>query len=274
VARVVHARSTFRQRRRRRLLLIAAAVIFFVLVVCTLCVLFFNAPFLRITAVSATGGEVVPSSSIEEVVKHDIAGKYAYLFAKNNIFIYPKKGIEGHLLELFPTLKTAGVHAKDFHTIAVTVVERTPVALWCGATQGADGTCLLLDENGLAYANAPQYGGAVYRTYFGALPAGPLPKQYLTPDEFRTLAALATAFEKKVAPDTLSAVAVDENSDVRLRFAGGYDILVALHDDTGQIFDRFSLALTSAPFASHTLADFEYVDMRFGDKVYYKLKTK
>lgn len=265
--------SRLRERRRRRVLIMAGAVLLCLVLLFAACALFFNASFARISHVDVSGEDVIPATSVEEVVRHDIAGDYLWVFPKNNIFLYPRGTIERDVLALFPTLKTAGVHAKNFQTISVVVVERTPQALWCGDTVSQErGTCLLLDENGLAYANAPSYSGAVYQTYYGSLPRGSLPKQFLSPEEFRTLEALAAAFQKKLTPDTLTSVFVDSNSDVHLQFKGGYEIMFALRDDTGQIFDRFSLALTSAPFASHSLSDFEYIDLRFGDKVYYKLK--
>ena len=50
--------------------------------------------------------------------------------------------------------------------------------------------------------------------------------------------------------------------------------MFALGDDGGDVFDRFSLALQSDLFKKHALSDFDYLDLRFGDKLYYKLKTK
>lgn len=201
----------------------------------------------------------------------DMAGKYAGLFSKANIFLYPKSKIENDLRTLYPTLGNASVHALDFHTISVSVAERTPFALWCPSADSAQ--CVLLDESGLAYAHAPQYSGNVYQVYTGPLPDGPLPKQFLTPEYFHSLSALVTTFSKKIAPDTITSVLVDENNDVHLKTSGGYEIMFALGADGGDVFENFSLTLTAAPFTTHKLSDFQYIDLRFGDKVYYKLKN-
>lgn len=218
-----------------------------------------------------SGENVIPETSIETVVKDDIAGAYLGLFSKANIFFYPKHKIERDLRALYPTLGSADVHALDFHTITVAVAERVPYALWCPSADSHE--CVLLDEGGFAYAHAPEYSGNVYETYIGTLPEGPLPKQFLTPASFHSLSALVKTFVKKITPDVIQTVTVDDNSDVHLAVSGGYEILFALDDDGGDVFQHFTLTLTAAPFTTHTLSDFEYIDLRFGDKVYYKLKN-
>ena len=35
-----------------------------------------------------------------------------------------------------------------------------------------------------------------------------------------------------------------------------------------------TLALEAEPFKGHALSDFEYLDLRFGDRLYYKLKSE
>ena len=55
-------------------------------------------------------------------------------------------------------------------------------------------------------------------------------------------------------------------------FASGFVLKFALSDAGGDVFERFSLALAAEPFLGRSLSDFLYLDLRFGDKLYYKLK--
>lgn len=275
------ASSNSRQKRRKRLLVIVGIIFAILIVLFLLSLWFVNTSWLRIMNVTVSGQNVIPEASIQAVVTDDIAGRYAGLFSKANIFFYPKHKIETDLRVLYPTLGNADVHAVDFHTVAISVNERTPYALWCAndaaaASNGTDlsaGGCVLLDESGLAYAHAPEYSGHVYETYIGALADGPLPKQFLTPASFHSLSALVDTFSKKIATNTITTVTIDEHKDVHLATAEGYSILFALDDDSGDVFQHFSLILGAAPFTTHKLSDFQYVDLRFGDKVYYKLKN-
>lgn len=276
MARVVSSRSNLRARRRRRVYIVAGLAALVVALCVGLAWMLVSAPFARITHVAVSGSNVVPSQSLEDAVRHQLQGKYAFVFPKDSIFLYSRGAIEKALLSLYPTLKTASVHAKDFHSISVVVSERVPKALWCGTdSSNPTNPCLFLDENGLAYAYAPEYSGTTYTTYFGALaPSSALPKQFLSNDTFHSLSALIATFVQHVAPDALSHVSVDGNGDVSLQFEPGYHIRFSLHDDGGDIYNHFTVAQKAASFENHPLSDFDYIDLRFGDKVYYKLKNE
>ncbi|MDO8518135.1 MAG: hypothetical protein Q7S26_02495 [bacterium] len=277
MARVVLGESRFKARRRKRRILLASSVCTVLLVVVGGSIFLARAAFLRITMIVVSGASVVPPDAIQALVQQDIAGTYLFAYPKANILLYPKNNIKRQLFTQFPTLKDVDVHAINFHTLDVAVVERQPVALWCA--DASSSPCFLLDTDGLVYAPAPSYSGDAYKKYVGGA-SGALPWQYLTQEEFHALSALVDAVAKKESAETVTSITVDANNDVHLVFGSGPDasmgpgftLLFALHDDTGKIFERFTLALTSTPFTVHQLADFEYLDLRFGDKLYYKLK--
>lgn len=273
MVRIVLGESRFKARRRKRRALWVAGVCMSLLLVVGGSVLLARASFLRITTVSVSGASVVSPDTIQTLVQQNIAGNYLFIYPRATILLYPKNTIVRGLLTQFPTLKRvevkAGPPAGGFHTLDVVVEERQPVALWC--TDASSSACFLLDENGLVYAPAPSYSGDAYKKYLGGA-SSTLPWQYLTQEEFRSLSALVNAIAKKESTETVTSITVDPNNDVHLMFRSGFELLFALHDDTGKIFERFSLALTSAPFTAHSLADFQYLDLRFGDKLYYKLR--
>jgi len=175
------------------------------------------------------------------------------------------------ILKQYPTLRAVDVHAQDFHTIVVAVTEREPVALWCGPSPAEPQPCLFLDEEGAAYAPAPEFSAPVYVPYYGSLVQG-APPRYLGTAQFQSLFALVAALGQKESAEAVAGVSVDSSGDVRMLFGGGFTLIFNLKDDGGDIFERFNLALGSSVFSGKTLADFEYLDLRFGDKLYYKLK--
>ena len=72
----------------------------------------------------------------------------------------------------------------------------------------------------------------------------------------------------------IQSIAVDPSSDVYINFATGtstFEIIFALAD-TANAYQRFALAQESSVFQQYPLSDFAYLDLRFGDKLYYKLK--
>src|SRR3989344_4366411 len=272
MARVELPESRLRARKRRRrlfALIFSGALILFIL--SGLAGLTYLQS-LRIKDVAVSGARTLASSTVEAFVRDRLAGEYWYVFAKSNIFLYPKQQIAADLIKAYPVLASADVHAADFHTIAVNLVEREPRALWCPSPQGDALRCLFMDENGVAYTEAPTFSEPVYLSYYGTTTGEALPKQYLTPAEFQSLSALVDAIIQKISGDKVQTISVDTNKDVSVRFANSFTLRFALSDAGGDIFERFSLALTSEPMKAHKLTDFEYLDLRFGDKLYYKLK--
>lgn len=274
MARVQLGESKLKARRvRRRIVFVILAGAALLLLLGILVALSW-APFMRITAVSVVGARTVDAVALQEAVQQEISGGYGYLFARSNIFLYPKDGIVKNLAQQFSTIKTVTVQAEDFHTMAVVVVERQPTALWCGDSIASSTHCYFLDENGLAYAQAALYSGDAYQKYYGPLQTTSAEEsahgQFLTSEEFRSLPALVESLQQTTKAHA-TAVVVGKG-DVRVVFSNGFSLLFGLSDNGGGIVERFTLALGAAPFAKHTLSEFEYLDLRFGDKVYYKLK--
>ena len=275
MARVQLSQSRVRaQRRRRRWLLAGYGALALMLVFGGLVWLSW-APFLRITAVDVAGAQTLSTSSVAALVSQDLAGSYLHLFAKNNIFLYPKSSLAQNIAAALPAIAQAQVGATNFNTITVTVRERQPKALWCGeqvaSSTAVFGGCSLMDQDGVVYAPADS-AAATYDRYFGALASTTMPKEYLPSAQFRALTALVDALAQKVPNDTVQSVYVDSNKDVYLTFGSGFELMFALADDGGDVYQRFVLALGADPFTSHPLSDFEYLDLRFGDRLYYKLK--
>ena len=258
------------RRRRRRVRLIVLSVALVLLVLAGLVGLTY-VPFLQLQTVEVSGAHTLSTSTIDAFVRERLVGRYWWVFPKSNIFLYPRQQIQADLLAAYPMLASADARfapSTALQNLAVTLVERQPRALWCKDAAG----CYFMDENGVVYAEAPSFSSPVYVPYFGG--SGRAPWQFLTPQQFVALSALVDAIARYIPAEQLESVSVDDAGDVRMRFASGFTILSVLDDAGGDIFERFSLALTAEPFSTRSPAEFEYLDLRFGDKLYYKLKTK
>jgi hypothetical protein len=232
--------------------------------------------------VNVSGAEDL-SSVIQQFAQQKLAGHYFFLFPKNNVALYPKQDIERGLLAQYPTLASVSVYNVNLHAIGVTATERQPVAQWCSysdaavqseSTSTAPTACWYIDENGVVYAPVVGANASTFITFTSSNSSPTLPWQFLTPVQFQSLSALVTSIlQNKITDNPLIVASVDQYDDVRLQFASGFTLLFSLDDDSGDIYSRLSLALTSDPFTSNPLSDFEYLDLRFGDKLYYKLKS-
>lgn len=251
-----------RKRMRTRLTIVSVAALVLLLV---FVVGLTHLPFLQVREVQVLGQKTLASTTLASYIGEQIAGYYLFVVPKRNIFIYPKRAIADGLLLEFPELRAADVHAGNFHTIEAEVIEREPKALWCQGSQ-----CYLMDQTGVVYGYAEGDDGFV--SYRGPTEGDSLPRQYLSPEQFESLFALVDAVSQKLPESPVETVEVDTQLDAEATLSNGFVLRFALSDAGGDVFERFTLALTSSPFAGHSLSEFQYLDLRFGDKLYYKLK--
>ncbi len=266
MARVELPQSKIRARKRRKRIRIIAISVVALLVLVGASVALFRAPFLRVTAVSVTGAQTLDVDEVKQFVEERIAGYYLFVYPKNDILLYPQTSIERELLSTYPILKHVEVHADNFHTIGVVLRERQPAAVWCATD------CYLMDEDGVVYAPVQYTPTDQYITYSGRVSGEQMPKQFLTVDTFQALAALASALSQVESDDPVRQVVVDEHGDVRAYFQNDFLLIFSIKDQTGDVFERFTLARQAEPLVGKSLGDFEYIDLRFGDKLYYKAK--
>lgn len=274
--RVVLPESRIRRRRRvrRARLAILCGVLFLFLLGIVIGLSWI--PYIRIQAVRSVGTETLASTTVEEFVTKKIEGRSLFVFPKNNIILYPKHEIEEQLRKEFPLLKKAEIHADNLETIRVEVGERYAKALWCGTYEGGAEGCRLMDETGFVYSpilmgELPpfvRYTGEASSTLGYTSPVEP--KQFVSPKEFTTLLALVDALNQSQKQTSIVSVSIDEHSDARVTFGEGFVLLFALKDAGKDVYERFTLALASEPFLNKTINDFEYLDLRFGDKLYFK----
>jgi len=275
MARVALPQSKIRARRKRKRITIAAIIAACIVVFFAFCAWVSHAQFMRIDTITVLGAQTVLQNDVQAAVRKDLAGSYGLLFPKDNIFLYPKAEIVQDLTKEIPTIEQDQIKVVNFHTIAIVITERTKKALWCPSEDQSLLTnlqdCALLDQNGVVYASALSASSSI--VYFGPLTGNKFPHTYLPADQFHSLSALVDALmaRSQQATDTPVSVAI-VGSDVHVQYQSGFTLIFLLSSAGADVYNHFLLALTSDVFQGKQLSDFQYLDLRFGDKLYYKLK--
>jgi cell division septal protein FtsQ len=258
-----HRRKTFRNK-----------IIFFV--VFTL-LLFVGLGFLsRISAlniknVAVVGNVVVDTEDIEKVVSTATAGYYWWLFPKTNIFFYPKNKINENLALEFKRLKDISLSVKNNETLEISVAEREGVYLWCGVdlpTNLEQEKCLFIDKDGYTFDEAPYFSGDVYFKFYGSMFESYNPI-------FKQLIVFKENLEKMdLKPVELLA---KENGDITIFLSGNThsEIKFRIDLDLQKSTENLQAALDTDPLKTDIKKKYsmlEYIDLRYGNKVYYKFK--
>jgi cell division septal protein FtsQ len=266
---------TLRARRRRRRRILIALVILIAGAVIGGVVYLLRAPFLRIQTVQVTGADPQSTEEIRHFVEGELSGYYNYFLPKNHVWEYSRADLERRILVAFPRLQSAELKLQSSTALTITVSDRMLRALWCGETPDAPQACLSLDQNGAAFAPAEETSADAYVTYYGALSATTTPPQLLAPAQFHALSALIAALEQAADSGPAVRAAIDADGNVDLTMENGFMLKFTIMDALKRaniLVTRLTIARSSAPFQAHKLNEFEYLDLRFGDSLYYKLK--
>lgn len=242
---------------------------------------------INIAHVEISGNKIVETDEIREIVDGEIGGYYLWFFPKTNFLFYPKKEIKVLLADKFPRLENINVELKDAETLAVSVSERTAVHTWCGAdVPGARATlvesqCYFMDKAGYVFDLAPYFSNDVYFKFFGALTGKseePLGSRYY-PDIFEKLTLFKDSLKQMgVKP---SSILVKDDGEVELYLVSNLPppdaqkIIFKKDADFVKVAENLQAALTTEPLQTDFKKKYSsllYIDLRFGNKVYFKFK--
>jgi cell division septal protein FtsQ len=231
-------------------------------------------PEVTIASVSVSGGSTVPHEQVEEKVIAALSGNYALLIPKRFSFLYPKEAITDAVNTL-PRVHNAAVARESLTQLSVTFEEYTPYALWCdsAATSTAAESCLFIDSEGFAYAEAPPLRG---ETLIRFVVDGRLPERGVHVYDRETLQKyhlLVEAIEAR-HEHHLRAMTETKDGDVLLHLNQGVDLWITRDANIEEVFENLESILQAPEFVDRPLESFEYIDLRFGNKVYVKERGK
>lgn len=245
------------------------------------------------SSIEITGTQVILSADIRTKVEQILAGRYLWFIPKSNMFFYPKDEIRETLSQTWPRIQSLDIEIPHFFTqfpphLSIRVHEKTPKYTWCGQAykdflvEEAQ-KCFFVDDSGKLFAEAPYFSGNVYFKLYGLLSAttSPIGQTYMEHEERSKLLTFADTVEAAgFIPDRIFAKGV-------MNGANSHEYEMLLRDRSRILFsiesiqNREKIAAGLAELAMQgdfTINDpsstkiLDYIDVRFVNKVYYKLK--
>lgn len=230
-------------------------------------------PRLTIGAVKVAGTEALEPSLIEAFVWSELDDGSYHFVSRSNIFVYPKPVIERDLVASIPRLKSAsvGLAAPFSNTLVVTVTERHPYARWCESASTSS-ACYAMDDGGFIFAAASTSLPAAFATpyiFTGTLASAPIGTIFL-PAHMQGVSALLASLQQQSGEIPIS-ISVVNDQDLSITFQSGFYLKVSFGEDADTVARNLKLVLSSSAL-SGKIDRLEYVDLRFGNRVYFKLK--
>ena len=228
---------------------------------------FLNWSKFRIQKISVkTDSSVLNAEKLSARISNYMDRKYFGIFPADNIFLFSKEKAEKAILDDFLRVKEIYMN-KDFpNTISLEVKERKPEALLCYGDE-----CGFLDETGFVFEKAAVFSGAIFakfkdsRTNTAKISIG---EQFLNPDEFRNI-----VYFKNFAADEgiiISEIEIKNEEIYKFFVSGGWFILLNENNNSKKAFENLKTSLKEK--IGKKRENLEYIDLRFGNKVFYKFK--
>jgi cell division septal protein FtsQ len=267
------------RRKRRRLILQILLVIILLALVATGVWYGSRIHALQIQNTMVSGNVSVDTAEIQTIVNNNISGTYWKFFPRSNVLWYPRKAIAADIAAEYPVFDTVNVHISDFHNLVVTVHERAPAALWCKSqtdptalvsTLIPSDDCYLMDQTGYVYAPAPDFSGQVYLRYYGLITADDPIRQTFT--VYPSLPDLAD-FVSEISQQnnfTVTGIFARGNGEYELHLQNNGIIIFSNSQDLATTFTNLETLLDQSGLSTSTSSTFQYIDLRFGNKVYYR----
>lgn len=228
-------------------------------------------PSINISTVVIQGNHVVTNEEINAVVDEVLAGSYWYLFPRRSSLIYPEQELSASILERLKRIKSIELVRTDLHTLSIDVREQQSYALWCrsGKREGQE-ECYFLNKDGLVYAPAPNFTGNVFFRFYDDLNSGDvIGKLYLDGSFDRITVLIDSIRNLGEVPVALRPLTAD---DFELHMENGSAILFGRKQRSSEVVDNLKAVHGSETFKNVNGKDIDYIDLRFGNKVYFKLR--
>ncbi len=240
---------------------------------------------LEFIEVRVLGTKILDEEDVSKEVE-DYINQKTYFFSKKNVFLYSKNKIK-NLLYSNPRIQKVSLYREGFNTLVVEIRERGNSAVWCGESfsdslaSDLNTECFFLDPLGVKLDQAPYFSGNIYLKNFGPLGKikdkenGFIYDAFLN-DKFELILDWREKF--KVLNIDLFAFE-DQGEDVVFYLSKKKNtnhfpkILFKKDADWDKMLLNIETIFHTEKFKNNFENNFEnfvYLDLRYGNKVYYK----
>lgn len=222
-------------------------------------------PAFTISDISIEGGETISHEEVRARIEDELRGDYLRIIPHRFSFFYPHDAII-ETLKRIPRIHDITLVRKDRTKLNVSFSEYKPSALWC-TPQSDTSECYFLDDQGFAFAPSPVLaGGALIRHMFEertTLEVG----HVMSAEEFANIQNFLTRLKDELSL-RITDVFHTKDNDLYFGVNGGGEVRVAGGDSFEQVFENLKSILTSKDFKHLEPGNFQYIDLRFGNKIF------
>jgi cell division septal protein FtsQ len=221
-------------------------------------------PFFTISTITVEGGETISHEEVRRSIEEVLNGSYMKVVPYRFTLMYPHDALI-EAVQALPRVKSVELSREKNTELRVSFSEYAPYALWCAHDDGT--RCYFLDAEGYAFAESPNLkGGTLIRhTYVGV---SNLEKKQITEESvFRETHRLLERLRDELSL-RVTDVRYTEAGDMELTVNGGGILFLRSESSYDGTFENLRSILGSESFSHLEPGNFQYIDLRFGNKVF------
>ncbi len=230
-------------------------------------------PKIVISEINVVGNDVTERSVIESIAKSEINGKYLFVFSKDNIALYPKNDIIAKILATQKRIYDVGIYRDSLTKITIKVYERLPKYIVC-ANESSDEDmlvnekCFFSDEYGYIFAEAPYFSDKVFFEWrLLDKNSIQIDDRVLKKGDFLRLMEFKNEVRRVGFEPVSFFINTEKNKEASLVLRDGARIMLSIENDMAVLVDNLESVMSTINASGEKL---DYVDLRFGSKVFYK----
>ena len=278
--------ATSRKRRKSIGRLTATALAFAV----TASAVFIYAPWFHITLINVSGLNPEEAEIMRNAVRVELDGWRAFVVPKKHIVLLPAAGLTEVLEKKFPFIASAAISREFPHTIQVSVKKRSlfgilcPLSLVGGALSDMpermaehsgvpNPTCGYIDTNGFVYDRSPFSSGYLITKIVMDTDEIAVGMQAIQNDIMDRMKVLSELLPGVIGSPIIGfRLGVNIPREIRVESREGFFLILNADDEVSQVSRVLKIVLDKE--IGKRRNNLEYIDLRFGNKVFYKFKDK
>ncbi|PIR57939.1 MAG: hypothetical protein COU71_01310 [Parcubacteria group bacterium CG10_big_fil_rev_8_21_14_0_10_38_31] len=266
------ALASSRKIKRKRLTLKLSLYLLAIICLFSVFVSFFYIPKFKIKEIEINGISSDNKDKLSNKFSVVMVDKYLGIFPYNNIFIFPEGKLKADVLSEYPDIKE--IDFKNFFPgkVLTTASERDLFAVWCFK----EGDCSFVDEDGFIFKSAPVFYGNIFLKFFDerrgsssdGLDKG---KQALDKNDFDKLVDFINFTASKNI--LIYKIFIRDEGVYDLETILGWHILLNKENNPEEAFQNLRIILDSQ-IKEDYVDKIGYIDLRFGNKIFYKFNDE
>jgi cell division septal protein FtsQ len=269
MSRQKYVSDTLKIRKKKRTKIKVYIFSFLSILFISLCIYLINLPNIQIKNIDIQGTIFIEKENIEQIVRTQLSEKNFLILPKSNIFLFSKKELYDRLKQ-DPAIVDVKINKDYFKGIQIAITEQEKRALYCRDESYSD--CFYVNTEGMMYSKVDEYVIAEQEIIIISENNNLQIKDTILD---QSVYVGLMQFIRSIAQKNIQTAIVYIKNDgrIELKTRTGVLIINSKFDDFKKNFTNFVALFEQGILTEESFNTLEYVDLRFGNKVFYKNKT-